>query len=480
VHDARDLELLPLCGRLSPPVAAPPLPRRQSAAAPPLPAPAERTAWEAVGIYLLRLVLATAGISGTAYAYQMLLAAPGQGHYAFHFPVRYAAYGAVLLTTASLLSRQPAWMMAAISLTCLHHLYETCPALVPYVCLLLPALYWLLGRERQPGRWESARFWLGVLVGIVALPKVVQDKFGLDHGSFLDLNQNLFAGLFLRYAYYYYERRRGFVPAGGFWEHCAYLLFIPQITGMLNLPPSEMAARWGFGAAGFWRGFAGLGRAAWKIPAILYLQAAVLPGGGYARGYEALRAESVGALWLCLLLSYLHWYLLISTKFDLMTSLFRFFGVDVDDNFRWPLLATSPVALWRRWNLYNRRLLLKFVYFPMGSALLVHTGFLGSPWLWVDPAPLRDWVLYFAAQGALVCAAYWWLQRPFWEKLSAGWRWPLRAAGWAFTLASSAWLHILPLAAGNLLNADAAPIPEFTERLALMLRALGVLWRGGA
>ena len=89
--------------------------------------------------------------------------------------------------------------------------------------------------------------------------------------------------------------------------------------------------------------------------------------------------------------------------------------MNVDDNFRWPLLATSPVALWRRWNIYNRRLLLKFVYFPLGgnrrarlpqhpgtflaSALLLHTGFLGSPWWGVDPVQLRDWLLYFAGRA---------------------------------------------------------------------------------
>ena len=45
--------------------------------------------------------------------------------------------------------------------------------------------------------------------------------------------------------------------------------------------------------------------------------------------------------------------------------------------------------------------------------------------------------------------------------------------GWAFTLSTSAWLHVLPLAAGNLLNNDAAPITSLRERLELMARALG-------
>jgi hypothetical protein len=443
------------------------------------------------------LAAVTAGLSAVIYGYQLLLGnadpALGANRYDFHFPARFVVYGVCLLT-ATLLRRR-SLVMAAALLPCLHHLYDTCPALAPYVCALLPALYWLLGREPVPGVQASRRFWIGLILGVVLLPKLVQNLGGFDHGSVLDVNQNLFAGLFLRYAYYYYERRRGFVPAGGFWEHCAYLLFIPQITGMLNLPPSEMASRWGFEMAGLRRGFESVAWAVAKIPAILWMETVLLPAWGYGRGYEALRVGSVGALWFCLLASYAHWFLLISAKFDLMTALFRFFGLNVDDNFRWPLLATSPVELWRRWNLYNRKLLLKFVYFPLGgrercvyrnifltfiaSALLLHTGFLGSPWWWVDPAPLRDWVLYFAAQGALVCGAYWWLQRPFWKTLRPGWRVPLGALGWAFTLASSAWLHVLPLAAGNLLNSATAPIPGFTDRLALMLRALGCL-PGGA
>ena len=88
---------------------------------------------------------------------------------------------------------------------------------------------------------------------------------------------------------------------------------------------------------------------------------------------------------------------------------------------------------------------------------------------------MRDWLLYFAAQGGLVCAAYWWLNQPFWERLTLSrWRAPLRGAGWVFTLGSSAWLHVLPLAAsGGLLNAVNAPLDSLDQRLTLMWRALG-------
>ncbi len=445
------------------------------------------------GSFAWRLGALGVGISAVLYGYQVLLGSPDPAHYpsayAYQFPARYFAYGAILLLAATLFPRKREWAMALVLLPCLHHLYDTCPALVPCVVALVPTLYWLLGSESVPGAAATRRFWIGLFIGVILMPKLVQAVFRLDHGSWLDTNETLFAGLFLRYAYYFYERRMGLTPAGRFWEHAAYLLFIPQVTGMLNLPPSEMRGRWGFGAKSLRRGFASVGWAALKIPCVVVLGRDVLPRFGYHRGYDALRAAPRWALWTCLLASYLYWLILVSAKFDLMVALFRFFGVNVDDNFNWPLLATSPVDLWRRWNIYNRRLLLKFVYFPLGgnrrrvyrnimatflaSALLLHTGFMGSPWLWVDPAQLRDWLLYFALQGLLVCGAYWWLGRSFWGKLPPVWRWPLRMAGWGFTLLSAAWLHTLPLAAGNFLNDPSAAVASLGQRVELMLRALG-------
>ena len=60
------------------------------------------------------------------------------------------------------------------SLPCLHHLYDTCPPLVPYVAVLVPTLYCLLGREDRPGPAASRRFWSALLVGVVLLPKCIQ------------------------------------------------------------------------------------------------------------------------------------------------------------------------------------------------------------------------------------------------------------------------------------------------------------------
>jgi hypothetical protein len=445
------------------------------------------------GVYFLRLLLVAIGLCAVLYGYQVLLGSPDPVHhpsrFSFIFPGRYFAYGAIFLTATTLLRRRELIMAVAV-LPCLHNLYDQSPPLVAYVLILVPALYFLLGNDPRPSRRQSLCFWAALVFGLLFVPKAIQTGFRLDHASWLAVNEYFFVGLFLRYVYYFYERRRGLVAPGRFWEHASYLLFIPQLGGMLNFPPSEMAERWTFDFGALRRGFTSVGWAALEIPLVLWLGQAVLPAWGYSRGYAVLQHAGLGELWLCLLVSYLYWALLEITKFTLMVALFRFFGVNVDDNFRWPLLATSPVQLWRRWNIYSRKLLLKFVYFPLGgnrryvyrnivltflaSALLLHTGFLGGPWISVDPGQLRDWVLYFAAQGLLVCAAYWWQNRPFWERVPGVWRTVLAGAGWAFTILSSAWLHVLPLAANELLDMNSAPLASLAGRVSLMLRALGL------
>ena len=397
------------------------------------PLPPERTPppdadeWLIVlGWYLARLAAVAAGLTAVIYGYQILLGSSDPAHpnpLTPHFPWRYFEYGAVFLTAVTLFRGRREVVMAAVALPCLHHLYVTCPQLVPYMAALIPALYWLLGREDRPGPTATRRFWWGIGLGVVLLPKCIEAFWmHYEHGTWLDLNQNVFMGLFLRYAYYYYERRQGLVPAGRFWEHVAYLLFVPQITGMLNL-----AALGDVGAMGVRVAFAGsricehrLGAGEDSGRSCGWSEACCPRGAtaGATRRCEA--APRCGGVDMCLLSSYLYWALLVSAKFDLMAALFRFFGVDVDDNFRWPLLATSPIGLWRRWNVYNRRLLLKFVYFPLGgnrrwvyrnilctflaSALLLHTGWLGSPWWGVRPGAVARLAAVFRGAGRGGCA----------------------------------------------------------------------------
>ena len=199
-------------------------------------------------IYLLRLLVLGAGLSAVTYGYQILLGGPEPVHpYAFYFPWKYFAYGAVFLTAATFGRGRREWTMGIVSTVCLFYLWTVCPLLVGWVAVLVPTLYVLLGSEDVPGWTASCRFWGGIFVGLIVLPKVVQGVvFHFAHGSLLDVNQNLFSGLCAcDTPITTMSGGGGLVLAGGFWEHLAYLLFVPQITGMLNVSPAEMSARWG-------------------------------------------------------------------------------------------------------------------------------------------------------------------------------------------------------------------------------------------
>ena len=232
---------------LVPPPAAPP---SGAGVDGPPPAPAQRLP-AAVGSYLSRLLTLAAGVSAVTYGYQVLLHAGDPAQFVFAFPTQYFGFAAAFLTAATLLARRRAWMTAAVSAVCAWRLYGADPRLLIYAAGLIPSLYFLLGRADRPGRAASVRFWLGIFLGMLLLPKAIQGEIEhYAHNSWLDANQNFTAGLFLRYAYYYYERRRGLVPAGRFWEHAGVPVYSSRRSrGCSTCRPREMAERWGFGSA---------------------------------------------------------------------------------------------------------------------------------------------------------------------------------------------------------------------------------------
>src|SRR5262249_24922567 len=124
--------------------------------------------------------------------------------------------------------------------------------------------------------------------------------------------------------------------------------------------------------------------------------------------------------WAVVALNYVALVLALSGVADLAVVIARLFGWRLQSPFRWALLAWKPVELWRRWGIYTRRFLLKTVYFPLGgntrhrllnvmatfmaSALVLHSGWLGSKYWQVGPGGWRDHAIYFFMQGLAVCA----------------------------------------------------------------------------
>ena len=160
----------------------------------------------------------------------------------------------------------------------------------------------------------------------------------------------------------------------------------------------------------------------------------------------------------------------------------RLYGWNLPSPFRWALLAWNPVELWRRWGIYNRRLLLTTVYFPLGgagrrrllnvmstflaSALVLHSGWFGSKYWEVGVGGWRDQSIYFLLQGTAVCACL-----TFW-KLTGKEATSDRALRWSFgrlpamlaTQALSALAHVIVL--GTALS--------LADRWRLIARCLGL------
>ena len=172
-------------------------------------------------------------------------------------------------------------------------------------------------------------------------------------------------------------------------------------------------------------------------------------------------------LWLAVATSYVRTYLMLAAAQDVPILVARLYGFALPAPFRAPLLACSPVELWRRWGIYNRKFLLDLVYFPLGgrrhqyrnvvltflaSALIMHSGWFGSKYLEVGVGGWRDQSLYFLLQAAAVCACLFvWNRRgvcpPATLSLLSDWTFA-RLLGVVATQAWSALVHVLILAQG--------------------------------
>jgi hypothetical protein len=200
---------------------------------------------------------------------------------------------------------------------------------------------------------------------------------------------------------------------------------------------------------------------------------------------DALLALSVPRLWGVVALNYLELVLLLSGLAETGILVARLYGWPLPSPFRFALLAWNPVELWRRWGIYTRRFLLKTVYFPLGgserhrfrnvmltflaSALVLHSGWLGSPYWVVGAGGWRDHALYFGLQGLAVCACLglWQITgKDSGADRALRWSW-MRVPATVATQAFSAWAHIIVLA-------QAVPLVGPFGRFRLMARCLGL------
>jgi hypothetical protein len=321
-----------------------------------------------------------------------------------------------------------------------------------------------------------------VAVGAFVIPKELFRL--LYHWRFLHdwINPFLLAHFLLVLAYWWREQQRGLVGEPGNVRVADWLvlfLFPSHAMNPMNFAPSQL---WRPRNADLRAVLETMLLVASKALAVMLLSR-LLPGNRlWDQTGAALLARSWPGLWLSVAHSYLFVALTLSGTADLVILVARLFGWRLAHPFRWALLAWNPVELWRRWAIYNRRLLLTLVYFPLGgsqrhrmlnvlltflaSALVLHSGWVGSKYWEVGAGGWRDQTTYFFLQGLAVCACLgWWQLRGKDPRADRDLRWSAgRVLGTVATQAFSAWVHILVL----------AQQVDWTDRWRLMARCFGL------
>jgi hypothetical protein len=263
---------------------------------------------------------------------------------------------------------------------------------------------------------------LAVVAGVFALavPKTLFSLLYHRPAWYEWLNEPNLSAVILITAYWWREARSGRLPVTrssplvGWW----LLFFFPtHAVNPIVFGPGDLwrERRVDHGAV-----FRGVALFAAKAAAFAALKD-LFPGHGFAAlSASALMGLSFAELWRVVALNYVDLVLLLSGTADIAIVLARLYGWNLPSPFRWALLAWNPVELWRRWSIYNRRFLLKTVYFPLGgagsrrllnvmltflaSALVLHSGWFGSKYWEIGVAGWRDQSIYFLLQGSAVCA----------------------------------------------------------------------------
>ncbi|MEM6601462.1 MAG: hypothetical protein AAF649_08760 [Verrucomicrobiota bacterium] len=349
------------------------------------------------------------------------------------------------------------------------------PAFALYFLTVCGVLYPVLHCGQ---RWSRSAFWSILITATLILPKGLY-YFGYHRPEIWNwINDIGLTGLLLRYAYYDYEVRKGLIQKSGFFEHLSYLAFIPQITATINFSPSEQWKNHGDYPRVYQRGWQLLGIALGKIIGFKLLSFVQIDIWS--------PDASILSIWAGAILYYLKWYLWLSAHYDLIIALCRFLGADLAPNFNCPLLAPSFIEQWRRWNIYNRKLLLKFFYFPLGgnthhpvrnvcivfasSVILLHSGWFATKWPTVDGSYLLAWLLFAGLQAIAVCVN----MRQSKDYRLDGHQWP---HGWAYlrgflvTQFTIVWMHLLIMGTGTIPGDTNVPL---FDRITTMGRALGL------
>ncbi len=352
----------------------------------------------------------------------------------------------------------------------------------PYFSVALVCATLIIGLFRR----NALRALGAVIVVCLMMPKVWRSLTLNEPWRHAWLDQTGTTLLLLATLYYLREQHDQRVIGWRVKDWVAFVLFPSNALNPINIAPSHLDSLRAANAC-ISGGFRALGLAAAKGLGLVIIYQ-VCAHFWYSRWSQEdfltfMTTLSWWKIWGCLFVTHIACVLWLSGTADVAVAIARFHGLSLPYNYRWALLAWNPVELWRRWAIYNRRFLLKTVYFPAGgrnrhqlrnilltfltSAVLLHSGWFGSRFWVVGGDMLLLFCAYFLLQGIAVCACVvWWRwcgKDPSSDRelrLTYG-----RVITTLLTQGFAAWIHVLILAPSGV---------PWTARLAFMREAFGL------
>ncbi|MEO0454526.1 MAG: hypothetical protein AAFY98_10370 [Verrucomicrobiota bacterium] len=231
----------------------------------------------------------------------------------------------------------------ALPLTALYCLSATIP-----LYSLLKTLVWSRWKEKRSIITIASLFGLSLVGFFVLLPLLFESFFETRPSWWAGWNPAIGGALILLYAYYAYHcwsRRQ----LHGYFEHLAYVFFLPQRTLLLAIHP-----RWFFETQRLGVNRTNYGKA-WKSVLIAALKTGVFWLISLWYQPTSWQIDSFFISWLYLIIHYVIWILWITASFDLVIALARMLGLPLPSVYHLPLIARSFSDWWYRFNRYSAR-----------------------------------------------------------------------------------------------------------------------------
>lgn len=241
--------------------------------------------------------------------------------------------------------------------------------LAPWVVLGLAAWTGLLvPRLRSAGPRPWLWLFLGGLAAQLVAFKLLALVPSLDEGLVAPLGVSFFT---FRLVHYGVETARGTLPPHRTADVLAWIFFFPVFTAgpiaRFDTFQRHAETRWSGEAT-----VAGLTRMAQGIVKRFVLAELLDAGTQKGTAGEALLDQldvlGAGAVWLAVVASFLHVWLDFSGYTDIALGAARLYGLRIEENFDWPILARDPADFWRRWHKSLSGWCQTYLFFPLLGA----------------------------------------------------------------------------------------------------------------